>query len=69
MIGRLNASQKATKRAAFCDAGMSSVPASASGWLATMPTGMPPMVVNAVTTFGAQRPRSSSRSPSSRSPG
>ena len=34
---------------------MSSVPASAIGWLATMPTGRPPIVANAVTRLGAQR--------------
>ena len=37
----MKASHSATKRAAFWDAGMSSVPARASGWLATMPTGRP----------------------------
>ena len=64
-IGRLNASQNATNRAAFCDAGMSSVPARANGWLATMPIGSPPTEANAVTTLGAQRPRNSNSSPSS----
>ena len=54
-MGRLNASQNATKRAAFCDAGMSRVPASERGWLATIPTGYPPTVANEVTTFVAQR--------------
>ena len=39
---------------------MSSVPASEIGWLATMPTGRPATVANAVTTFGAQRARISS---------
>ncbi len=40
-IGRLKASHRRTKRAAFCDAAMSSVPASIRGWLATNPTGHP----------------------------
>ncbi len=44
MIGRLNASQKPTNRAPFWDEGMSSVPAIASGWFATMPTGWPAIV-------------------------
>ncbi len=59
------ASQNATNRAPFCDAGMSSVPAMATGWLATMPTVRPPIVASAVTRFGAQCARSSSSSPSS----
>ena len=57
----MKASQKATNRAAFCEAGMSSVPASDSGWLATMPIGRPPIVANAVTTLVAHRSRISSR--------
>ena len=44
---------------------MSRVPAMATGWFATMPTGRPPIVAKAVTRFGAQCARSSSRSPSS----
>ena len=40
---------------------MSSVPASESGWLATMPIGWPPIVAKAVTTLAAHRARSSSR--------
>ena len=60
-----NASQNDTNRAPFCEAGMSRVPAMATGWLATMPTGRPPMVAKAVTRFGAHRSRSSSSSPSS----
>ena len=39
--GMLKASHVRTKRAAFSAALMSSVPAMASGWLATMPTGRP----------------------------
>ncbi len=41
-MGMLNASQKRTNRAALMDALMSSTPASTAGWLATMPTLMPP---------------------------
>ena len=37
----LKASQKRTKRAAFSEASMSSTPASAFGWLPTMPTAWP----------------------------
>ena len=55
----LNASQNATNRAAFCEAGMSSVPARDSGWLATIPTVWPPIVASVVTTFAAHRWRSS----------
>ncbi len=65
MIGRLNASQNATKRAAFWEAGMSSVPASTIGWLARIPTGRPSIVANAVTTLAAQRSRTSSTESSS----
>ena len=58
---RLNASHSATKRAAFCDAGMSSVPARDIGWLATMPIGLPSTVANAVTTLVAHRSRTSQK--------
>jgi hypothetical protein len=64
-MGRLKESQKATKAAPFWDAGMSRVPAMASGWLPRMPTGRPSMVASAVTRFGAHRARTSSRSHSS----
>ena len=37
----------------------------ATGWFATIPIVRPPTVASAVTRFGAQRPRSSSSSPSS----
>ena len=38
-MGMLKASQKRTKRAPFCEAGMSRVPARDRGWLATTPDG------------------------------
>ena len=44
--GMLKASQKRTKRAAFTDASMSSVPARCAGWFATMPTERPPSRAN-----------------------
>ena len=65
MIGRLKASQNETNRAAFWEAGMSSVPARFIGWLATMPIGRPPTVANAVTTLPAHRARISSSDSSS----
>ena len=39
--GMLKASQVRTKRAAFSEASMSSVPANCIGWLATTPTDLP----------------------------
>ncbi len=58
-IGKLNASHRRTKRAAFCEAAMSSVPAKIRGWFATNPTGIPPIRANAVTIWPAQRGQSS----------
>ena len=51
--------------APFWDAAMSSVPALAPGWLATMPMDRPSTRARAVTNCGAQPARSSSSSPSS----
>ena len=64
-MGRLNESQKRTKRAAFWEAAMSRVPARIRGWLATMPTASPPMWQNPVTIWPAQRAHNSRNSPSS----
>jgi hypothetical protein len=50
-IGRLNASQKRTNRAPFCEPSMSSAPASWLGWLASTPIGMPATCANPVTTL------------------
>ena len=47
---RLNESQKPTKRAPFCEAAMSRVPAMAWGWLASTPTGWPAIRTRAVTS-------------------
>ena len=63
--GRLKASQKATKRAPLREAVMSSVPARAWGWLATIPTARPPTAAKAVTRLGPQSAWGSSSSPSS----
>ena len=64
-MGRLKASQRRTKRAPFCEAAMSRVPARMRGWLATNPTGIPPSRAKAVTSWPAQRGHSSRNSPSS----
>ena len=63
--GRLNESQNRTKRAAFWEAAMSSVPARIRGWFATMPTEIPPIRQNPVTICPAHRGHSSRNSPSS----
>ena len=63
--GTLNASHVRTKRAAFSDASMSSVPASTCGWLPTMPTTWPSMRANPHTMFIAQSGKTSKKSPSS----
>ena len=47
------ASQKRTKRAIFSEASTSRVPASTSGWLATIPTGRPSKQAKPTTTLGA----------------
>ena len=49
----LKASQKRTKRAPFTDASMSSTPASAFGWLPTIPTGRPFSREKPITMFCA----------------
>ena len=61
----MNASHVRTKRAAFSDASMSSVPASTCGWLPTMPTTWPSMRANPHTMFIAQSAFTSKNSPSS----
>ena len=61
----LNASQVRTKRAAFADESMSSTPASAFGWLPTMPTLQPPSRAKPQTMFSAYRGWISRKSPSS----
>ena len=63
--GRLKASQKRTKRAPLMDEALSSTPASALGWLATMPTGRPPKRAKPVTRLGAQAACTSRKSRSS----
>ena len=52
-IGRLNASQKRTKRAALAEASMSSTPAIALGWLPTTPIAIPFSRENPTTMFCA----------------
>ncbi len=52
--GMLKASQNWTKRAPFSDALMSSTPAIAAGWLATMPTTWPSSRASAQIRLGAQ---------------
>ena len=52
-IGSPNASQVRTKRAALTDESMSSTPASACGWLPTMPTAWPPRRAKPHTMFSA----------------
>ena len=61
----LNASQVRTKRAAFSDELMSSTPASAFGWLPTMPTLWPPSRAKPQTMFSAKSGWISRNSPSS----
>ena len=51
--GMLKASQKRTKRAALIDASMSSTPASALGWLPTIPTTWPASRAKPTTMFWA----------------
>ena len=63
--GTLNASQVRTKRAAFSDASMSSVPASTWGWLPTIPTTWPSMRAKPQTMFIAHSWCTSKKSPSS----
>ena len=52
--GMLKASQMRTKRAAFTEESMSSVPASAFGLLPMIPTGWPPRRAKPTTMFSAQ---------------
>ena len=52
--GMLKASHSETNRAAFSLALMSSTPALARGWLATMPTTCPSIRARAHTTLAAQ---------------
>jgi hypothetical protein len=52
--GILKASQKRTKRAAFTDASMSSVPARNAGWFATMPMLRPPSRASPTTMLRAK---------------
>ena len=61
----LKQSQKRTKRAPLREASESSTPASASGWLATMPTVVPSMRAKPVTMFLACASWISKKSPSS----
>src|SRR6266508_3557975 len=63
--GRLKASQKRTKRAAFTDESMSSVPARCAGWLATIPTGKPSNRAKPTTILRAQKGCTSKNTPSS----
>jgi hypothetical protein len=64
-IGRFMASHRSTKRAPFWLAAMSTVPASDSGWFATIPIACPSMRATAVTMFGAHWAQSSCTYPSS----
>ena len=61
----LNASQSQTKRAALSAESFSSAPPSTIGWLATMPTGCPPIRARPVMSVRAQRGFRSNQSPSS----
>ncbi len=61
----LKASQVRTKRAAFSEAAMSSVPAKLIGWLATTPTEWPSTRPKPTTMFGANPAWISRNSPSS----
>ena len=64
-IGTLKASQVRTNRAAFSDALMSRQPAKCIGWLATIPTGLPPKRAKHVMIVFAHWPFMSNHSPSS----
>ncbi len=59
ITGKLKQSHHCTKRAAFCAASMSRLPAWIIGWLATMPTGRPSRRPSAVIMLGAYAARSS----------
>ena len=59
------ASHSHTKRAALSAEFTSSVPPSTFGWLATMPTGWPPILASAVITFLAHSGFIGKHSPSS----
>ena len=61
----LKASQKRTKRAPFSLDSMSSTPASAAGWLPTIPTGRPPRREKPTMRFLAKCSWTSKNSPSS----
>ena len=61
----LKQSQKRTKRPALREDAMSRQPASTVGWLATMPTVLPPMRPKPVMMFCAYAGLSSKKSPSS----
>ena len=61
----LNASHVRTNRAAFSDELMSRTPASACGWLPTMPTLYPPSRAKPQTMFSAKSGWISRNSPSS----
>ena len=59
------ASQRFTKRAALSAESFSRMPPRCFGWLATIPTGRPPMRARQVMIVRAQRGFRSNQSPSS----
>ena len=63
--GMPNASQRLTKRAALSAESLSRMPPSWRGWLATMPTGRPPMRARQVMIVFAHWRLRSKNSPSS----